>query len=188
MGYRAHPHDRISLSLASFFTDYNDLRSVEQINPPNPLPARIANGLKGEAYGLELTANYQVNNWWRLHGGFTEMRIKIRPDLTSSDRSNGSGESHDPRRRLLLRSSVGEFKDVQFDSIFRFVSAIENQRLPGYAELDLRLSWRPKSSLELSIAGQNLLHKRHAEFGLPGSRQEIERSVYGKVVWRLFDH
>jgi len=188
LGYRSQPHDRVSVSAAAFFNDYDDLRSVEQINPPRPFPVKIGNGLKGHSYGAELTANYYVNNWWHLHAGFTEMRIKIRPTLTSTDRSNGSGESHDPNRRLLLRSSIDPFQHIQFDSVFRYVSGIENQRLPGYAELDLRLAWRPSSSLEFSLAGQNLLHDRHAEFGSPTMRQEIERSVYGKVVWRFLNH
>ena len=188
LGYRVRPHDRVSLSVASFYTDYTNLRSIEELNPPRPLPVTIGNGLQGESYGVEVTGDYYVNDWWRLHGGYTEMRISLRPELTSTDRSNGSGESHDPNRRLLLRSSIDAFHHVQFDSIFRFVSEIRNQQLPGYAELDLHLSWQPKPSLEFSIVGQNLLHDKHAEFGSPGSRQEIERSVYGKVVWRFLNH
>jgi iron complex outermembrane receptor protein len=176
------------LSSSSFYTDYTNLRSIEELNPPRPLPVTIGNGLQGESYGVEVTGDYYVNDWWRLHGGYTEMRISLRPELTSTDRSNGSGESHDPNRRLLLRSSIDAFHHVQFDSIFRFASEIRNQQLPGYAELDLHLSWQPKPSLEFSIVGQNLLHDKHAEFGSPGSRQEIERSVYGKVVWRFLNH
>jgi iron complex outermembrane recepter protein len=187
-GYRAHARDRVSLSVASFYDDYTNLRSVEQLKPPLPFPLQVGNGLKGESYGVEVTGDYYVNDWWRLHGGFTEMRIHIRPELTSTDRSNGSAESHDPNRRFMLRSSIDPLNHVQFDSIFRYVSEIRNQQLPGYAEMDLRLSWQPKSSLEFSVVGQNLLHDKHAEFGSPATRQEIERSVYGKVAWRFLNH
>lgn len=188
LGYRSRPHDRVSLSVSTFYTDYANLRSLEQLKPPAFFPMVVGNGLKGKSYGAELTADYYVTNWWQLRGGFTEMRINIRPDLTSTDRSNGSGESHDPNRHLLLRSSLAPFRQVQFDSMFRFVSGIANQQLPGYAELDLRLSWQPKPSLEFSIAGQNLLHRSHAEFGALNTRQEIARSIYGKVVWRFLKH
>jgi iron complex outermembrane recepter protein len=184
-GYRAHPHDRVTLSASAFYNDYDDLRSLEQINPPDILPVVVGNGLKGESHGVELTADYYVNNWWRLHAGFTEMRIAIGPKPGSTDRSNGSVESHDPNRHLLVRSSFDPFKRVQFDSVFRYVSEIRNQQLPGYAELDLRLGWQPNSSLEFSIVGQNLLHKSHPEFGSPNTRQEVSRSIYGKVVWRF---
>ncbi|MFP5285258.1 MAG: hypothetical protein ACLGI9_05935, partial [Thermoanaerobaculia bacterium] len=55
-----------------------------------------------------------------------------------------------------------------------------------YAELDLRLGWRARDALELSLVGQNLLHDSHAEFG-PATplREEVERGFYGKVVWRF---
>ena len=188
LGYRTHAHDRVSFSVSSFYNKYTDLRSTEQVNPPHIIPIKIGNGLDGESYGVELTADYYVNNWWRLHGGFTEMRINIRPKPTSTDRSNGSGESHDPNRHLLVRSSFDVGRQVQFDSVFRFVSEIANQQLPGYAEMDLRLSWQPKPSLEFAVTGQNLLHDRHAEFGPPNARQEIGRSVYGKIVWSFPKH
>lgn len=188
LGYRTHAHDKVSLSASTFYNDYSRLRSLEQINPPNPLPVVIGNGLEGASYGVELTADYQINNWWRVRGGYTEMRIHIRPEATSTDRTNGAGESHDPNRHFTLRSSLEPISRLQIDSTFRFVSEIVNQRLPGYAELDLRLAWQPKRSLEFSIAGQNLLHDRHAEFGSPENRQEIARSVYGKVIWHFLEH
>ena len=187
-GYRTQLHDTVSLSAATFYTRYNDLRSLEQANPPNPFPMIVGNGLKGSSYGVELTADINVTKWWQLRSGFTEMRIHILPQPGSTDRTKGSSESHDPDRHLVLRSSFQPISHVEIDSAFRYVSAIANQRLPGYAELDLRLGWHPTRSLEFSVAGQNLLHDRHAEFGSPTNRQEIRRSVYGKVVWRFLEH
>jgi iron complex outermembrane receptor protein len=188
LGYRTHPHEKVSLTASTFYNDYSRLRSIEQLDASRPFPVVIGNGLEGVSYGVELTADYQIRNWWRVRGGYTEMRIHIRPEATSTDRTNGSGESHDPNRHLILRSSLEPISRIQIDSTFRFVSEIANQRLPGYAELDLRLAWQPKRSLEFSITGQNLLHDRHAEFGSPASRQEIARSVYGKVVWHFLEH
>jgi len=188
LGYRVRPHEQVSFAVSSFFDDYSSLRSLEQVNPPRPLPVIIGNGLKGKSWGAEVTGDYLITKWWRVHGGFTEMRIKIAPTETSTDRTRGSGESHDPNRHLLLRSSVEPLRTVQIDSTFRFVSKIANQQLPSYAELDARLAWQPKPSLEFSLVGQNLLHNRHAEFGTPFNRQDISRSVYGKVVWRFLKH
>ena len=74
---------------------------------------------------------------------------------------------------------------LEFDPSFRYVSRIANQGLPGYVELNVRLAWRPVPELEFSIVGQNLLHDHHAEFGALAARQEIERGVYGKVLWRF---
>ena len=53
------------------------------------------------------------------------------------------------------------------------------------SRLDARLGWRPLPSLTIAVVGQNLLTDHHAEFGGGSSgTTEIERSVYGKVVWR----
>jgi len=185
LGYRVQPHRRISISLAGFYNDYDNLRSVEQVNPPAAFPVVLGNGQKGESYGAELTADYRVTDWLQLHGGYTALKVQIHPKADSTDRSFGSGESHDPNHQFFLRSSLELPWHFEFDASFRYVTGIANQDVPAYPELDLRLAWKPIESLELSIVGQNLLHDHHPEFGALSSRQEIERSVYGKVTWRF---
>ena len=81
---------------------------------------------------------------------------------------------------------------VELDARLRFVDelrVVDNGRtgtVPEYFSLDLRLGWRPRQNLELSIVGQNLLDNRHPEFGFPNAnRHEIQRSVYGKVTWQF---
>jgi iron complex outermembrane recepter protein len=67
----------------------------------------------------------------------------------------------------------------------RYVGALSSPVVPAYTELDLRLGWRPVAAWELSLAGQNLLHRQHREFGAtsPGAH-ELQRGVYAKVTWR----
>jgi len=185
LGYRTQASERFSLSLATFYNVYDNLRSVERQNPPAAFPLVVANGLKGESYGAELTGDYRITDRLRLKAGYTEMRLHLWPAPGSTDTSRGSGESHDPNRQIFLRPSVDFPHHVEFDAAFRFVGRIANQDLPAYSELDMRWGWRPNPRLELSIVGQNLLHDRHAEFGTPNSRREIERSVYGKVLWEF---
>ena len=72
---------------------------------------------------------------------------------------------------------------VEFDAGLRYVDRLPAPPVPGYIELDARLAWSPIKNLELAIVGQNLLDNRHPEFGAPATRQEIQRSVYGKVTW-----
>ena len=75
---------------------------------------------------------------------------------------------------------------LEFDGGVRYVDTLPAPHVPGYAELDLRLAWKPIQTVEVAIVGQNLLHSHHAEFpesGAAAMRQEIERSVYGKVTW-----
>jgi iron complex outermembrane receptor protein len=65
------------------------------------------------------------------------------------------------------------------------VGEIANQQLPDYTELDARLTWSPIAQLDLSLVGQNLLHRRHAEFGTPATRRGIERGLQGAVEWHF---
>jgi hypothetical protein len=37
--------------------------------------------------------------------------------------------------------------------------------------------------VELALVGQNLLHKRHAEFGAGPASEQVPRGYYGKVAW-----
>ena len=183
LGYRIQPHPRLSLSLAGFYNDYDKLRSTERVNPSTPFPLFIGNGQKGETYGAEFTADYRVTDSWRLRAGYTELRVHVRPKSGSTDTSHGSGESHDPNHQFSLRSSLDLPGHLQLDAALRYVSEIDNQKVPAYSELDVRLAWQATRNLEFSIVGQNLLHDHHAEFGAVASRQEIERSVYGKITW-----
>jgi iron complex outermembrane receptor protein len=185
VGYRAQPHERVLLSVSGFYNDYDDLRSVERINPPAARPIFIGNGLEGETYGAELTLDYSVTDQWRLSAGHTELRESLRKKPGSTDAAPGSSEANDPERYSLLRSSLDIGSSWQFDATFRYVGRIERQNVPSYAELDLRVAWRPTSTLELALVGQNLLHDHHAEFGATPTRNEIERSAYAKVLWRL---
>jgi len=59
--------------------------------------------------------------------------------------------------------------------------------IPSYFSLDVRLAWRARKNLEISVVGQNLLDNHHPEFGTsPLVRSplvEIRRDVYGKATW-----
>jgi iron complex outermembrane receptor protein len=189
LGYRLQPIQRLSLSLAGFYNDYDNVRSVEQLSPPAPFPITLANRQRGNSYGAEFTADYRATDWLRLRAGYTELQIHIRPKSGSTDVSKGSVESSDPNHQFFLRSFLDLPGHLQFDSALRYVTHLANQGVPAYAELDARLAWEPIPKLEFSIVGQNLLHHRHPEFGLQSGAmaapQEIERGVYGKALWRF---
>jgi len=185
LGYRSEPHDRLSVTAATFYNDYGHIRSLEKLAPPAPFPLVIANGQAGDSYGAELTAEYRVTDWWRLRSGYTALRLHIRPEPGSTDTTLGSTESHDPNYYGTLRQSLDLPAHLQFDLGFRYVGKIANQTVPPYRELDGRLAWQATPALECALVGQNLLHAHHAEFGAPAARKEAERGVYGKIVWRF---
>lgn len=184
LGYR-HQHGALALALATFYSRYYGLRSLEQANPPAASPLVIGNGQDGESYGAELTADYQVTDRWRLRAGHTELRIHIWPRPGSTDTSRGATENHTPDRQFFLHSSVDLPAHLRLDAGLRAIDDITNQQVPAYAELNARVTWQPTATLDLSLVGQNLLHRRHAEFGASAARRDIERGVYGAVEWRF---
>lgn len=184
VGYR-HQTGPWLLSLATFYSRYHGLRSLEQDSAPAPTPLVIGNGQDGESYGAELSVKYRVSDRWRWRAGYTELRVHVWPNPGSTDTSRGASESHAPNRQLLLQSSMDLPARLRLDGGFRYISEIANQQLPGYAELNARLTWQPTATLDLSIVGQNLLHKQHAEFGTPAARRGIARGVYGMAQWHF---
>ena len=185
LGYRHH-QGFLALSVATFYSRYHGLRSLEQVNPPAATPLVIANGQDGESYGAELTAEYVVTSRWRVRAGYTELRVHIWPNPGSTDTSRGATESQAPDRQLFLHSSIDLSAHLGFDAGLRAIGEIARPGVPAYAELNAKLTWQPTAKVDLSIVGQNLLNPRHIEFGAPGAaRREIERGVYGLVEWHF---
>jgi len=184
LGYR-HQQGSIAVSVATFYSRYHGLRSLEQLNPPAADTLVIGNGQDGESFGAELTAGYWLTSRWRVRAGYTELRVHIWPNPGSTDTSRGLTESQAPDRQLFMHSSVGRPAHLWFDVGLRPIGDIPRRQVPAYEELNARLTWQPTARLDLSIVGQNLLHHRHVEFGVPATRREIERGVYGLVEWHF---
>lgn len=189
-GYRAQANDTVSAAVSLFYNEYDDIRSTSL--SPAIFPLYFENNLEGETYGLEFSANYQVSDWWRLSGAYNLLKEDIRVKRGAFDFNNALNETADPEHQISLRSAMSFSNNVELDASLRWVDAlIKNNsgvadKVPAYAELNLRLGWRPAEHLEFSLVGQNLLDSQHPEFGnTTPTREEIERSIYGKITWRF---
>lgn len=193
LGHRAQLNQTLTASVSAFYNRYTDLRSTT----PGPagfpsfgFPLVFENNVQGDTYGAELGATYQPFQRWRLRGGYTLLEEQLRVKPGRVDFSNALNETSDPEQQFSLRSSLDLPQNVQLDIGLRWVDVLHNNngptpgRVPAYTEADIRLGWQAYPGIELSLAGQNLLHDRHPEYGFPGAmREEVERSVYGKIVW-----
>jgi len=177
LGYRVRPAETLSLSIATFINEYDDLRSLEQTGPTT---FEFLNGLRGESWGVELAGTFQAARRWRLRGGYTYLHEHIRQKGGHVDLNHGRGEGDDPQNSFLLQSIIDLPAHFQFDTIFRYVDTLPFPHVPSYYTFDARLAWQFKD-LELAVVGQNLWDRRHVEFGT----QQIPRSIYGKVTWRF---
>jgi iron complex outermembrane receptor protein len=192
LGYRAVITPRVSGSISGFYNQYSDVRSVN-ITPGGlfSLPFYFANNLEGETHGVELSANYQMLDGWRLRFGYDLLKEYLHVKPGQSDINHGLNETADPQQQFSLRSSMDLPHDVQFDAGLRWVDTLRINNngvpagVPSYFELEARLGWQITKRVEVSVTGQNLLHSQHPEYGLAGPTQtEIQRAVFGKIAIR----
>jgi iron complex outermembrane receptor protein len=177
LGYKTQAAKRLTASIATFYNRYDKLRSLES-GPP----LFLANGIKGETYGVEGEASVQLSDRWRVNPGYSFLRLDLETTPGSTDVSQTRQEGDSPRHQLFVRSSLDLPRAVALDVSLRHVSELPNQKVPAYTTADARLAWQPTHAVELALVGQNLFDPRHAEFGTPASRREVERSVYGKAT------
>jgi iron complex outermembrane receptor protein len=183
LGYRIQLQPALNLDFATFFNEYDGLRSQER-QPGGGLPIVLGNLSNAETWGIEARANWQPVAWWRVHAAFALLEEEFTLDPGSTDPVGGRAEANDPRHRLMLRSYLDLPGGVELDAWLRYVDDLSFSRVPGYTELNLHLGWRPRPTLELALIGQNLLHDEHVEFGAASPNQEaVQRSLYGKVTW-----
>ncbi|OFV94250.1 MAG: hypothetical protein A3F68_08580 [Acidobacteria bacterium RIFCSPLOWO2_12_FULL_54_10] len=186
-GYRYLTNENFTVSVSGYYNQYDHIRSIEEA--PRPGESQIlGNGLQGHTLGGELGSVVQVRSWWQLRASYAYVSLHLERKEGSRAINEGTSEANDPKHRFSFRSNMNLPHRVELDFWLRSISGRPNPvpvtaaRLPGYATFDIRLGWRPLNNLELSIVGQNLPEEQHAEF--PAAvQEEIQRGVYGKVVW-----
>jgi iron complex outermembrane receptor protein len=184
LGYRIQPTSKLALDFATFFNDYQNLVSVLPASPLTPFTLVYGNRGEARGYGFEAAAQWQAKDWWKLASTFTTLRVA--DEGTLGDEA-GYGFS--------LRSMMDLPGNVELDTSFYFTGDFDTANLTGTSidvaahwRTDVRLAWKPRPGLELSLVGQNLLDPNEPEWvGLlnPNGIAEVPRSFYGKVTWEF---
>jgi iron complex outermembrane receptor protein len=198
LGYRVRLVTDLSLDVATFYNSYRRLSTAifgEPYFSSTPLPPRVViplifnNRLRGESYGAELVANWNVWSHWKLSGGYSFLRLQLHPYAGSPlPLTAESAEGDSPRHQIQLHSQLRLLHNLEFDAALYRVSRLFTGSIPGYTRLDARLGWRLRDSIDLSLGLQNLLDPRHPEFGetyLGETPTQRERGIYGKLTWRF---
>lgn len=199
VGYRIQATATLSMDLASFHHDYDQLRASVpgatfiDASGATIRPLRVENAMTGETYGAELGVQWQATESWRLHAAYTflEMDLRRRAGLAPTTEA---AEGQSPEQQVYLRSALDLPGNVECDLIGRFVDGLRgfNPGGPGdtiasYVSLDAHLAWRSREGLTLELVGQNLLDKHHAEFGtstrIRAPVAQPGRGAYAKVTW-----
>jgi iron complex outermembrane receptor protein len=185
-GYRWRVTDSFSFDLAAFFNRYDRLGSVSAPGlpafDPTAVPPRVVipvvanNQMDAETYGLELAAQWQVSEKWRLACAFTFIDLEF---WNSEDAARFQGAT--PRHQLHLRSYYDITRDLEFNASALYVDNLPAHDIPSYVRLDLGLTWRLNEGMSLSAGAANLLDDRHPEFSGQNSQAlgaEVPRSFY----------
>lgn len=158
-----------------------------------PLPPHFAihsqlnNNMEGEVYGVEISADWQAARRWRLSAAYSFLEMGLRLDGNSQDTTSVVQEDRSPHHQAHLRSHVDLPHQLELDTEFYYVDRLSGTDIPSYVRVDVRLGWRPRDDLEVSVSWQDILDERHPEYGVVEgvNPTETERGIYGKLTWRF---
>ncbi len=196
-GWRFKPHGKLSLDLALFINQYDQLRVLEMGSlQPHPLygpsvmmlPAELGNGPGGRTQGGELAANWKPAKHCRFQLAYSYWDFKGAE--VDPGEENGMEGLATPKHQVSLRGLFNPVRNWEGDVWFRFTDDLmaDPGELGAWNELDLRVSWSPVPRLQMVLGGRNLLHEKHQEFVTPNATPipaYIQRSGYLELQWNF---
>jgi iron complex outermembrane recepter protein len=192
-GYRVQVSKQFSFDIAAFSSSYRDIGGAvagtsfftASEGPPHVvLPLVFQYGASAQTYGAEAFGTWTVTRRWKISPSLSAIQVTANNVYLSEYGDNT------PQLQTQVRSSVELMRNLDWDAALWHIGRLRDGgdgAVPAYNRVDTRLAWRVGESTEISVAGQNLLTPRHAEFhndyGL--FRTLVERSVFGKITWHF---
>lgn len=176
-GYRGRFGSRTTASLSVFYNIYDDLRTTA-FTPGSLIPFQLQNGLEGNSYGLEAWITHQAVSWWRIDIGISTLAEDFKLKAGRNDIANGASLGANPDYQLVARSHIELSSRLNLELEARAIDDLNRTNLDGYVEAGARLGWQATRNVELYVAGNNLLHRTHAESADGNRAQLIERSLF----------
>lgn len=176
LGYRGQPASNLSLSVNLFYNRYDRLRTTRP-DPVTVFPVELANGLRGETWGVEAWAAWQATRWWRLTAGVSTLgkRFRLRPG--EQDLENGISLGNDPDYHWQVGSRMDLSDRLALDLQLRSYDSRPDPKVPTYYDLNARIGWRVTPKVELFVTGVNLLDARRPESADTDRGQLVRRGV-----------
>lgn len=186
------------MDAAAFYNDYDQIITTipgtpfpetRTFPPYLVVPLELQNAAAGYNHGFELAADWRLTQAWRLQLAYSYLHQDIE---SSQDVPLNAGNLN----QISLFSSWNIQDNLDLDAWWRYVhrdgtirtlSPSGNVAIDPYSTLTLRLGWRPRKDLDLSLVGANLLGGSHLEYVQEAYTfpVEVERSVYGQVKWNF---
>jgi iron complex outermembrane receptor protein len=175
IGYRGQPATNLTLSVTGFYNLYDDLRTTKT-TPVTVLPVQLANGIRGDNWGVEAWGAVQVAPWIRLNAGFTWLDGDFRLKRGETDLENFISLGNDPDYYGQIGGRIDVTPAIGFDFQVRHYASRPKPRVPAYTDADARLGWRVADKAEIYLSGTNIFHNR---------RKESEDTDRGQLVRRI---
>jgi iron complex outermembrane receptor protein len=165
-GYRNQVTDALSVDVALFYSDYDDLISI----PRGSLlgGASFTNDGSAETAGGEVAVNFRPAENWRLAASYSYVEVDVHGPIIEAD------EGNTPHSMATLTSFLDVTDDVGLNAAAYYVGEVPTSGIDDYLRVDVGATWRVSPNFELSVWGQNLLEDEHRE----ASQFQVERGVY----------
>ena len=135
--------------------------------------------------GGEVTADWRVTPQLRVQGGYS--RFDRRENRLAPIGPALAPLGDYPGHQVHARGAFSLPRQVEVDTMARFVSALEQAGVPSYVTVDARVGMR-LGSATVSLIGRNLAQPDHGEY-LPDvlftARTAVRRSVGLRVRWQF---
>ena len=192
-GYRVQVNKQFSFDVAAFSSSYRHMAGAvagaayftTSEGPPHVvLPLIFEYGANAQTYGAEAFGTWTLTRRWRISPSVGAIHLKGNNTYLVED------EDNTPQIQTQIRSSLDLTSRLDWDVAFWHIGRLRDGgdgAVPAYNRVDTRLAWRLGEFTEVSLVGQNLLTRLHAEFhdDYEVQRTLVERSVFGKIAWHF---
>lgn len=200
LGYRGHPSRTLTLDVTLFHNRHDALRSTERlaVSPPPPyvgVPFAYANKGRGVMHGAEFAALWQARPHWRIRAAASWLKPDFAVAADSTDPGLPARLSGSVPKWMYQLQSLHELGEaVDLSASWGRVGALSATQgigggqagVPAFGRLDIRATWRPRPSVEVSVTGQNLLDRNHIEYlAQDVTSSAVPRSVRAELNWRF---
>ena len=157
-------------------------------------PIQVANGMDGETYGLELSAQWSVKEWWRLTAGYTWFHFNELNKGLSQEARQGFSEGENAEHSFSLVSYMDLPNNFELNGALYYVDDLpelgfnDDLGIDSTLRLDLNIAYHPTEIWTITVGGRNLLEDGTQEFQetMDGIRaSEIPRIIYTSVTYNF---
>lgn len=197
LGYRTLWGKGNLFDIALFYNDYSRLRSNELGTPfieASPAPLHVVQPLvgsydkDGESYGIEIAAEWTVNDKLTLKGHYSFFELDLMPSSTTTAPTPELAEGQSPQHQVSFQTQYQMTDTLTFDTWWRYVDELPEHGINNYVNLDVRMGWQATQDIELSLVGQNLLEGARLEYLddlISNAPTQVERGIYVKALFKF---